>query len=64
MAHGGRREGAGRKPKLAREKQRHSVTAKLTDAELAALEKAADGAPLGAYVRAILLRALARRGER
>lgn len=55
------RPGAGRKPKPAAERHRHSVTAKLTDGELAELERAAKGQPLGAFTRVALLRFLAAR---
>jgi len=53
--------GAGRPPKPEAERQRHSVTAKLTDAELAQLEEAAEGEPLGAFLRRLVLRYLKRR---
>ena len=58
---GGVRPGAGRKPKPAAEKQRRGVTASLTDAEYAELERVARGQPLGTVARVALLRFLAGR---
>ena len=55
------RPGAGRKPKPRAEKQSRSVTLALTEAEHAALRKAARDEPLGTYVRELVLRHLARR---
>ena len=53
--------GSGRPLKPASEKQRHSVAASLTDAEYRKLTEAAGREPLGAYVRRLILRHLARR---
>jgi hypothetical protein len=53
--------GAGRKPKPAREKKGHAVTVNLTEAEHGELSSAAAREPLGAYVRRLILRHLARR---
>jgi hypothetical protein len=61
---GGARPGSGRKPKPARERQRHPVTAKLTDDELRELREAAGDEPLGRILRRIVLRFLARRRKR
>jgi hypothetical protein len=58
---GGPRMGSGRPRKPVSEKQRHSVAASLTDAEYRELTKAAGREPLGAYVRRLILRHLARR---
>jgi hypothetical protein len=58
---GGPRMGSGRPLKPTSEKQRHSVAASLTDAEYRELMKAAGREPLGAYVRRLILRHLARR---
>jgi hypothetical protein len=55
------RPGAGRKPKPEHERQRRSVTAKLTDAEYEQLADAAEGKPLGLVLRELVLRYLARR---
>lgn len=55
------RLGAGRPPKPASKRQRHSVTAKLTDAEFRALTEAAGGELLGVFLRRLVLRSLARR---
>jgi len=61
IGRGGMRQGAGRPPKPEAERQRRSVTAKLTDAEYEALETAAAGESLGALLRRLVLRFLARR---
>jgi hypothetical protein len=53
--------GAGRKPKPAAERKSELVSVYLTPAELAALRRAAGSDSLGAFVRRVLLRALARR---
>ena len=58
---GGPRVGSGRPRKLASEKQKHSVAASLTDAEYRELGEAAGREPLGAYLRRLVLRHLARR---
>jgi hypothetical protein len=58
---GGPRVGAGRKPKPAHERQEHAVTVNLTQAEHSNLTSAAAREPLGAYVRRLILRHLARR---
>jgi len=58
---GGPRVGAGRPRKPASEKQRHYVAASLTEAEYRELGEAAGRDPLGAYVRRLILRHLARR---
>ena len=58
---GGTRVGAGRKPKPAHEKKGHAVTVNLTEAEHSSLSSAAAREPLGAYVRRLILRHLARR---
>ncbi len=58
---GGPRVGSGRPRKPVSEKQRHSVAASLTDAEYRKLREAAGREPLGAYVRRLVLRHLARR---
>ncbi len=58
---GGRRPGAGRPRKPRAEKQGRSVTLALTEAEHAALRRAAGREPHGTYVRTVLLRHLARR---
>lgn len=55
------RPGAGRKPKPEAERQHRSVTAKLTDAEYEQLAEAAGGRPLGAVLRELVIRYLARR---
>jgi len=55
------RPGAGRKPKPPSEKQRNRVVVMLTDAELRALEDAAEDGALGTYARRVLIRHLARR---
>jgi hypothetical protein len=53
--------GAGRKPKPVAKKQSETVSAHLTPAELAELRRVAGPEPLGAFLRALILRALARR---
>ena len=59
--HGGRRPGAGRKP-LAREVRRgRRVLVRLTEDELAALERSAGNEGLSTFIRRVLLRYLARR---
>lgn len=58
---GGARPGAGRPPKPVNERQRHSVTAKLSDEELRELKRAAKDEPLGSYVRSLIVRHLVRR---
>jgi hypothetical protein len=58
---GGPRVGSGRPKKVTGEKQRHAVSAKLTDAEHRKLSEAAGREPLGTYVRRLILRHLARR---
>ncbi len=52
------RPGAGRKPKPVAEKQRHGVTATLTDGEYADLVRVAKGQPLGTVARLAVLRFL------
>ena len=39
MTHGGKRDGAGRKPKAPKQLRRHTVAIRLTDAEAAAVER-------------------------
>ena len=58
---GGARVGAGRKPKPAHERKGHAVTVSLTEREHRELLNAAAREPLGAYVRRLILRHLARR---
>ena len=58
---GGRRPGSGRPPKPPEERQRNSVTAKLTDSELEDLSELAEGEPLGTLLRRLVLRYLVRR---
>lgn len=56
--------GAGRPAKAAGEKQRNAVTTKYTDGEFSELQRAAEGEPLAAYIRRLVLRHLARRRRR
>jgi len=58
---GGRRPGAGRKPKPPGERQRNAVVAKLTDDEFKQLRRVAGETGLGTYVRTLILRHLARK---
>jgi len=60
---GGRRVGAGRKPLPEAEKLRNPVSVTFTDDEREKLEAAAaaKGEPLSAFIRRLVLRALARR---
>lgn len=58
---GGVRQGSGRPPKPVEEKQARRVMVNLTEAEHAELLDAADGQPVGGFVRRIVLRYLARR---
>ena len=58
---GGRRPGAGREPKLPRGRQSEVVTVRLTPAEYGSFQGAAGDELLGAYVRKLVLRHLARR---
>ena len=51
----------GRPPKSPDERQRHTLAVRLTDKERDALEEAAEGNPLGAFIREVLVRYLARR---
>lgn len=60
---GGRREGAGGKPKPIAERRRHAVLLRLSDVELRAIEAAAEGSPLATWIRDAALRA-ARRARR
>jgi hypothetical protein len=60
-ARGGARAGAGRPPKPLSERQRNSVTAKLTDHEFEELAELAEGEPLGTLLRRLVLRHLVRR---
>jgi hypothetical protein len=53
--------GAGRKPIPAHEKKGQAVTVNLTEREHRELRQAAAREPLGAYVRRLILRHLARR---
>lgn len=57
------RPGAGRPPKPEAERQRNSVTARLTDDEYEALGEAVKGEPLGVFLRRLVLRFLARRRQ-
>jgi hypothetical protein len=61
---GGARVGAGRKPKPPSEKQNQPVVAKFTIGERRTLERVAAGAPLGTYVRELVLSHLARAAVR
>lgn len=61
MGSGGRRAGAGRKPKPPGEKQAWHIQVSLTEAEYEALADAAQDEPLASYIRRVLLRHLARR---
>ena len=58
---GGARPGSGPKPKPVAERRRNRVVLNLTDEELRALRKAAAGQQIGAFIRDILFRSLARR---
>jgi hypothetical protein len=58
---GGPRPGSGRKPLPTGERLRNRVMFTLADAELKALERAADGEALSAFVRRVVLRYLTRR---
>ncbi len=58
---GGRRAGAGRKPKPKGEKQANAVASSFTDSEYAKLRDAAGEEPPGTYIRRLVLRHLARR---
>jgi hypothetical protein len=58
---GGRREGAGGKPKPKALKQRNRVAIMLTDAELAQLRRHAAQRSLGTVARELMLAALRRR---
>jgi hypothetical protein len=58
---GGRREVAGGKPLPDSERRRHAALVRLSDAELAAIEKAAAGEPLATWIRTAALRAARRR---
>lgn len=60
---GGKRPGAGAKPKPPEEVRRQAVLVKLTDSERETLETAAAGSPLAPWVREAALRA-ARRARR
>jgi hypothetical protein len=51
----------GRPPKRPEERQRHTLAVRLTDAEYEEIEEAAEGKPLGAFIRRIVVRYLARR---
>ena len=51
----------GRPPKQPEERQRHTLAVRLTDHEYEELEEAAEGSPLGAFIRKVLRRYLARR---
>ena len=51
----------GRPPKSPDERQRHTLAVRLTDKERDALERAAEGKPLGTLIREVLVRYLARR---
>jgi hypothetical protein len=53
--------GAGRKPLPMAAKLRNPVSVTFTDAERASLEAAAGSEPLAAFIRHVVLRALARR---
>jgi hypothetical protein len=53
----------GRPPKPAAERQSEAVMVRLTPAERAALERAAGGEALGAFLRGIVLRTLGRLRE-
>ena len=57
---GGARKGAGRKAMAASEKKSEVVSFKLTPDELADLEEAAGNTRISAYLRALVLRHLAR----
>jgi len=58
---GGARVGSGRKPKPPEAKQSHKIMATFTPAEHEALQRAAEGEPLGSVLRRLALRFLARR---
>ena len=58
---GGARPGSGPKPKPLSERRRNRVVLNLTDEELRVLRKAAGGHQIGAFIREILFRSLARR---
>ena len=59
---GGMRPGAGRPAKPKHEKQSRHVSLALTEAEYAALERAAtEGEPLAATARRLVVRSLAKR---
>lgn len=60
---GGRRPGAGAKPKPPGEARHEGVFVRLTPAEREALEAAAEGSPLATWIREAALRA-ARRARR
>lgn len=53
--HGGRRAGAGRKPKPRRTKQAARLRLNLTSGELAAVRRAARGEPLATWARRAVL---------
>ena len=53
--------GAGRKAIPAHERRGHAVTANLTEREYRELRQSAAREPLGAYIRRLILRHLARR---
>lgn len=55
------RPGSGRKPKPPEEKQSRKVMATFTPDEHDALQRAADGEPLGSVLRRLAIRSLARR---
>lgn len=58
---GGRRPGAGRKPKPPEERRGHSITVALTGEEFADLLELAEGEPLALYVRGLVVRHLERK---
>src|SRR5262249_21309040 len=60
-ARGGARPGSGRPRKPVAERERHSVTAKLTDSELEDLREIAEAEPLGKLLRRLVLRYLVQR---
>ena len=60
---GGARPGSGPKPRPAAETRRRAVLVRLTDAELAPIERGAQGAALGTWVRETALRAARRRSS-
>lgn len=60
VAWGGKRPGAGAKPKPATEVRRHVALVSMNDAERAAIVTAAAGMPLATWIREAALRAARR----